>query len=324
MDKNYIKEISDEKPYLNKKNIYVSNDLRSTDETKNGNTKEGFEFIPKLSASVQDFIHILNDDLDNLNITIERKEQLEEQYEFILKKIKNIPIDENKQKEIVIPINDNNNEAIECYNKALEINPQNADAYNNKGLSLYYIGNNNEAIECYNKALEINPQNADAFFNKAQALSTLEKYSEAIEYYNKALEINSNDINALCNKSWYIANYLPTRLNEASDAIKKAIGLDPTNGNIMYTYAHVLYKLKIYEEAIIVYEHIIKQNPDHAKAWYGCARTKSVQNDNNIQKCIYDLQKAIDLNSIYKDLAKDEPDFIKFKDHIEFKKILDN
>ena len=70
--------------------------------------------------------------MDNLNITIERKEQLEEQLEFILKKIKNIPIDENKQKEIVIPINDNNNEAIECYNKALEINPQNADAFFNK------------------------------------------------------------------------------------------------------------------------------------------------------------------------------------------------
>ncbi|HEY6534227.1 MAG TPA: tetratricopeptide repeat protein [Candidatus Nitrosocosmicus sp.] len=290
MDKNYINEISDEKPYLNKKNIDASNDLRSTHETKNGNTKKGFDVIPKLSASVKDFIHILNYDLDNLNITIERKEQLEEQLEFILKKIKNIPIDENKQKEIVIPINDNNN----------------------------------EAIECYNKALEINPQNADAFFNKAQALSTLEKYSEAIECYNKALEINSNDINALCTKSWYIANYLPTRLNEASDAIKKAIGLDPTNGNIMYTYAYVLHKLKIYEEAIIVYEHLIKQNPNHAKAWYGCARTKSVQNDNDIQKCIYDLQKAIDLNTTYKDLAKDEPDFIKFKDHIEFRKILDN
>ena len=42
----------------------------------------------------------------------------------------------------------------------------------------------------------------------------------------------------------------------------------------MYTYAYVLHKLKIYEEAIIVYEHLIKQNPDHAKAWYGCARTK--------------------------------------------------
>ena len=42
-----------------------------------------------------------------------------------------------------------------------------------------------EAIECYNKALEINPQNADAFFNEASALSTLEKYLSLLNAITK-------------------------------------------------------------------------------------------------------------------------------------------
>jgi tetratricopeptide (TPR) repeat protein len=33
----------------------------------------------------------------------------------------------------------------------------NADAYYKKGLSLYYLGYKDEAIACYDKALEINP-----------------------------------------------------------------------------------------------------------------------------------------------------------------------
>jgi tetratricopeptide (TPR) repeat protein len=65
-----------------------------------------------------------------------------------------------------------------------------ADAYINKGLSLYYLGNNDEAIECYDKALEINPQNADAYYKKGLSLYYLGNNDEAIECYDKALEIN--------------------------------------------------------------------------------------------------------------------------------------
>ena len=55
----------------------------------------------------------------------------------------------------------------------------------NKAQALSTIEKYAEAIECYDKALEINPQNADAYYNKAQALSTIEKYAEAIEYMIK-------------------------------------------------------------------------------------------------------------------------------------------
>ncbi|MER5190117.1 MAG: tetratricopeptide repeat protein [Candidatus Nitrosocosmicus sp.] len=214
------------------------------------------------------------------------------------------------------------NQAIECYDKALEINPQFSCAHNNKGLSLYYLGDYNQAIECYDKALEINPQNADSYYNKAQALSTIEKYAEAIECYDKALELESDNVNALNKKAWYLVNYFPTRLIEASETIKKAIGLDPTNNNIMHTYGYTLDKLKTYEEAIVVYEHIIKQKPLFSNVWYDCARSKIKLNDKNIHSCIYNLQKAIDLNPAYKEKAKDEIDFQDIKNNPDFKKIL--
>ncbi|MBL7051008.1 tetratricopeptide repeat protein [Candidatus Woesearchaeota archaeon] len=44
-------------------------------------------------------------------------------------------------------------EAIEAYDKAIEINPQDYSALNNKGLALLYSGNEKEATNCFKKAL---------------------------------------------------------------------------------------------------------------------------------------------------------------------------
>ena len=70
-------------------------------------------------------------------------------------------------------------EAIECFNKALEIDPEYAEAWNNKGISLRKLGRYEEAIECYDKALEINPRLAESWHNKGIALNELGRYHEA-------------------------------------------------------------------------------------------------------------------------------------------------
>jgi len=49
-------------------------------------------------------------------------------------------------------------EALECYDKALTIDPQNSNVLSNKGLSLHNQGKFVEALECYDKALTIDPQ----------------------------------------------------------------------------------------------------------------------------------------------------------------------
>ncbi|HEY0579754.1 MAG TPA: tetratricopeptide repeat protein, partial [Candidatus Nitrosocosmicus sp.] len=195
---------------------------------------------PKFKNSFEEFIRVLNGHLDDAQVSKNQKKLLEKQIEGLALEIKNIPfykkIQDNPKTDFTQSINKNKDIDMECCNKALEINPQNADAYynkaqalstiekyaeaieyydkaleinpqnadicyNNKGLSLYYLGNNDEAIECYDKALEINPQNADAYYNKAQALSTIEKYAEAIECYDKALEINPQNADAYYNKA---------------------------------------------------------------------------------------------------------------------------
>lgn len=53
-------------------------------------------------------------------------------------------------------------EALECFDKALSLDPKNTHAWNQKGVALRSLGRYDEAIECFNKALEIVPKDLDA------------------------------------------------------------------------------------------------------------------------------------------------------------------
>ena len=50
----------------------------------------------------------------------------------------------------------NYDEAIECYQKAIELNPDFAGAYNNMGLAYQYLGKQDEANICFQKTSMIN------------------------------------------------------------------------------------------------------------------------------------------------------------------------
>ncbi|UXM84179.1 protein kinase domain-containing protein [Methanococcus aeolicus] len=112
------------------------------------------------------------------------------------------------------------NEAIKCYDKALQLNPNYAEVWNNKGAALDDLGKYKEAIKCYDKALQLNPNNANARNNKGLALGDLGKYNEAIKCYDKALEIDPNNELAKNNKK--IAQEKLNNLKEKSKTENKS------------------------------------------------------------------------------------------------------
>jgi tetratricopeptide (TPR) repeat protein len=64
---------------------------------------------------------------------------------------------------------------------------------NNKASALSSLQRDNEALECFNKVIEIDPDNFFAWSNKASILFSLDKMDKALECCNKALEINTTE-----------------------------------------------------------------------------------------------------------------------------------
>ena len=118
------------------------------------------------------------------------------------------------------------NEALNAYNKAIEVNPNDASAYNNRGLAYHNLDKRNMAIADYDKAIELNPEYGDAFNNRGKTIAGLGDYKQAILNYDRAIELNQKNADA-----YYNRGYAYSRLGNSTYAnqdLKKAARL----GNI--------------------------------------------------------------------------------------------
>jgi len=87
--------------------------------------------------------------------------------------------------------------AMEYYEKAVEIDPQNAKAWYRLGVCHYNLGYYRPALNSLSKAVEFDPQNAEAWNYRGNVLYYMCDYNESLNCYNRALLINHNAVNTL-------------------------------------------------------------------------------------------------------------------------------
>jgi len=88
---------------------------------------------------------------------------------------------------------------IKNFRRALQIDSNYVDAWNNLGVAYYYYGNIDSAAICLKKALELNPENPEVLNNIAYLLDFNGDYQAAIFYYQKALKIRPDYLTAMSN-----------------------------------------------------------------------------------------------------------------------------
>lgn len=83
-------------------------------------------------------------------------------------------------------------DAFQTYDRALAVNPRCADCYNDRGLSLFYIGDPTSALESFDKAIAIDPDFIHAWLSKGFVLVSEGRYQEAIAPLNRVKELDNN------------------------------------------------------------------------------------------------------------------------------------
>lgn len=124
--------------------------------------------------------------------------------------------------------------AIDCFNKVLEINPDNKAAKDNKSRILYHealnlksINYTDKALDYLNQALYIEPNSFEFIKKKAEFLFELRNFQDALNCADKSLNIKPNS-----EEVWQLKGQIFSRIGDYEDSIssfEKALEIDPNN-----------------------------------------------------------------------------------------------
>lgn len=150
-------------------------------------------------------------------------------------------------------------EAIQCYDQALAMNPNDKDGWNGKGDALDDLGKHEEAIICYDYALRIHPDDS-TWAMKGIVLNKINRHQEASNCFDKALSINPQNTTALTMKKSNQEKRVTLDQLENGDKVSK-----------MVEKATEAYQSEKYQEAIPYLQEslkILKDDPYEKKMVY--------------------------------------------------------
>jgi tetratricopeptide (TPR) repeat protein len=158
------------------------------------------------------------------------------------------------------------------FTQALKINPQDAEAYNNRG-SIYTLqGHYAQAVADFAKALELKPRYAKAYYNRALAYYYQGKYDQAINDLTKAIELKPKDVASYNNRG--LAYMQKGQYERAIDDFNVATILNPKLADAYYNKAVSCEKAGRREAAREAYAAFVKYAPPAAKDQIEQARRK--------------------------------------------------
>ncbi len=111
-------------------------------------------------------------------------------------------------------------DAISDFTEAVKINPNFAQAYNDRGLAYYNEGNYSTAIIDYNKAIGLDPDYADAYYNRGLAWDRQANQTQALSDFNKAIKIKPDNGQTYSNRA--IIYYRLRKYDKAWEDVHKA------------------------------------------------------------------------------------------------------
>ncbi len=192
-------------------------------------------------------------------------------------------------------------EAIQHYEQALRIDPDFAQAHTDLGVALAQTGKIAEAIPHYEQALRIHPENAEAHTDLGAALAQTGRIGEAILHYEQALRIHPDSVEAHFNLGNALAQTGKTR--EAIRHFEQVLRIKPDFADAQYNLGIALAQTGKTEEAIQHFEQALRIKPNYAEAHYnlGTALARS----GKIKEAIQHFEQALRIKPDYAEAHDD-------------------
>jgi tetratricopeptide (TPR) repeat protein len=167
-------------------------------------------------------------------------------------------------------------EALNAYDRALALNPNDAETWTDRGLILEQLGRYAEALTAHEWAVKVNPKYSLALVNQCAVLNQLGNYEEALVACEMALQEGDQRWGDLgLAYAWnQRGNALIglARYEEALASANRAFALQPDYAEAWSNRSAALWHLGRYPEALAATEQAISINPNSSKAWFNQGR----------------------------------------------------
>ena len=205
-------------------------------------------------------------------------------------------------------------QALMASEKALELDPELAEAHASYGLVLSQSNQFEDAEKEFQTAISLNPRLFGAYYQYGRACRAIGKHNNAAKLFEKAVQIEpENYLSATFLVSAYSDLEMEKEKVEANqvavNVFRRHLDLNPDDARALYLGAGCLIIANKNEEALQWMERAVAINPDEISVLYNAA-------------CIYSLLGKIDVGIDYLDRAVSAG--FEFRDWIENDSDLDN
>ncbi len=181
--------------------------------------------------------------------------------------------------------------------KAVRLGQKTASYRNNLGLVLHAAGKLQDAEIHYRKAVQLQPDYAEAHYNLANCLRDRKKSKEAEQHYRRALHFKPDYADAYNNLGLLLINL--ERYREAEPLFQQILLMQTANAPACNNLGIIAQKLGRYEEAQAHYQKALQLNAGYAQAHNNLGNV--LADMNRFPDAQAHLQKALQLDRGYAD-----------------------
>jgi tetratricopeptide (TPR) repeat protein len=185
-------------------------------------------------------------------------------------------------------------EAIDDFNKSIQLSPDNATVYNNRGNALMDLGHPDEAVKDFDRAIALSPNYGAAHNNRGNAHAALGQYDQAFQDYRKAVELMPQSAVPFNGRGE--AHEALKRYHAAVRDLTRAVTLNPKYAAAYHNRADAYLAVEMYKEAADDATQAINfQPPDTPDPDLLLLRARAYSGDKKFNQAVDDLNKVIEL-----------------------------
>ena len=202
--------------------------------------------------------------------------------------------------------------SIDEYVKVLDIKRNDYKSYYRISTLLKDLGRNKQAIEMLENLLKVKPDHFPASEMLAELLIENEEYKKAITVINKALKTHEDEEKIIYNLG--IAYVKTNDFSLAKKCFEQVVSLNNQHYNAYYRLGQIALLYRDYDMAENYFSNSA-YNEKEAKSYYELTKIYMMKNQKD--KAALTIQKAINSDAGFYEIAKEEPILFPIKQHIK-------